>query len=1067
MTGTRDRPCEAPRFGPRALAAIGTFNRGPLSRRLGAAVCIVIVSVAFRHFCLGVLQGHLIYITLFPSVAVAAVLGGVSGGILATILLALAAQALMAPIQIGMDVAGLIAFLISCALTIVITSLLRQTLLQNAANDLLRESEQQLRQLVEQSPNAMAMLDRDMCYLATNRRYREDYHLDGDILGKSHYEVFPEIPRHWKDNNQRALAGETLRCEREAFTRANGAVQWVRWQVCPWHHPQGDIGGIILFTEEITERVQAREELLASEASLRALGDNLPDSVVYRYAYDPEGKPRFFYISAGIERLNGVSVKEVLADADALHRQILPEHLPKLLEAERASISQKSDFAMDVPMRRPDGEVRWMRLRSRPVIQDDGLTVWHGVQSDVTEQKRVEQALRESEERKSFLLGLADRLKPLEDPQLIMAVASEWLGRSIGGHQVLYAEIDANEAFATVSREWNAGPMPTNIGVHRLVDFGADFIADLKAGKTVVIDDIAKDPRTFSEVAQATFRARSIGGFMGVPLVKNGRLVVVMSVHSRQARHWSALDASLAEETAERTWASIERERAAHEALASKATLEAALSAMTDAVFISDPEGRFLHINDAFATFHKFADKAECAKTLADYPALLDVSTPDGKPAPLEQWAGPRALRGETAVAAEYRLRRKDTGETWLGSYSFAPIRNEQGAIVGSVVTGRDITAQRRAEEDLREHQRRLKAIFEMSMEGIITIDSKGIIQAANPAAAEMFGYGIEEMLGLNVSIFMPETHKARHDAYLAHYLQTGEKTIIGSRRRLQGRRKNGEIFQKELTVSEASIDHEVLFIGFMRDLSPIENERRRVSELRDELARVSRMNDMGEVVAALAHEIGQPLAAIRNYGAVGRRMFQSEPASPVAGLIEKIEMQARRGGDIISRLRQFIEKREVERAPQDLRKLITEAISLATLGSGAHKGPVRLDLLDTEIMVAVDRVQIEQVLVNFLRNAADATALESKPEIIVATAIEKPGFVRVSVYDNGSGVDPEMTDRLFTPFVTTKKFGMGVGLSLCKSIVERHHGEIGFHAKIPQGAEFFFTLPILDRSAE
>ena len=145
-----------------------------------------------------------------------------------------------------------------------------------------------------------------------------------------------------------------------------------------------------------------------------------------------------------------------------------------------------------------------------------------------------------------------------------------------------------------------------------------------------------------------------------------------------------------------------ELKRTEENLVASRAMLDAALSSMTDAVFISDTEGRFIKFNDAFATFHKFRNKEECAKTLAEYPGILDVFRATGEPAPLDQWAVPRALRGEVATGDEYTLRRKDTGETWVGSYSLAPIRNKDGVIVGSVVTGRDITERKQAEEAIR-----------------------------------------------------------------------------------------------------------------------------------------------------------------------------------------------------------------------------------------------------------------------------------------------------------------------------------------------------------------------------
>ena len=183
-----------------------------------------------------------------------------------------------------------------------------------------------------------------------------------------------------------------------------------------------------------------------------------------------------------------------------------------------------------------------------------------------------------------------------------------------------------------------------------------------------------------------------------------------------------------------------DRKRAEEAFRESRAKLDAALSSMRDAVFISDTEGKFIEFNDAFATFHRFGTKEECAKTLAEYPDFLEVYMPDGKPAPLDMWAVPRALRGETETNAEYKLRRKDTGETWVGSYSFAPIRNKAGAIVGSVVVGRDITARKQAEEAIKESQARLEALFAAIPDMIVEYDATGTMVRANEALLRVAG---------------------------------------------------------------------------------------------------------------------------------------------------------------------------------------------------------------------------------------------------------------------------------------------------------------------------------------
>jgi PAS domain S-box-containing protein len=407
----------------------------------------------------------------------------------------------------------------------------------------LRRSEERLRLFIENAPASIAQFDRQMRYIAVSRRWLKDYGITGDVIGRSHYEVFPEIPETWKEVHRRALGGEIMRSEGDRFERADGSVQWVKWETLAWRDAAGEVGGILIATEDITPRKQAeaalneseererlrRRELEAileaipaavfiaedpvcarmslnragqellrlsadanasksapegeapqhfevrskgriltpdelplqravatksmiegaefelhfvdgdckhffgnalpllddggvvrgavgaflditdrkmaydalrdSEERLRHLGDSLPQSAVYRYGHEASGAPRFHYISAGIEPMNGVRVEDVLRDPGMLHGQILPDYLSKLIEKERLSALELSDFEMEIPMRRPDGELRWMRLQSRPHRTDDGAVIWDGVQTDITERKRAEEALRESEER--------------------------------------------------------------------------------------------------------------------------------------------------------------------------------------------------------------------------------------------------------------------------------------------------------------------------------------------------------------------------------------------------------------------------------------------------------------------------------------------------------------------------------------------------------------------------------------------------------------------------------------------------------------------------------------------
>jgi light-regulated signal transduction histidine kinase (bacteriophytochrome) len=247
--------------------------------------------------------------------------------------------------------------------------------------------------------------------------------------------------------------------------------------------------------------------------------------------------------------------------------------------------------------------------------------------------------------------------------------------------------------------------------------------------------------------------------------------------------------------------------------------------------------------------------------------------------------------------------------------------------------------------------------------------------------------------------------------------------------------------------------------------LTQIENERRRTEDARAELLHVARLSNMSDVAAGLAHEVSQPLTAILAFASVGRRALSSTTEPSVARVIEVIETQARNATDILKRLRGFIEKREIQRYPENLAKLIEDALALASVRSNGGRMRVVSKLSRDDIDVNVDRVQIIQVLVNFMRNASDATADQSYPEVVIETMMEKPSVVRLDVSDNGPGVDPKVADRLFKPFVTTKSSGMGIGLSLCKTIIESHNGEIGCAVNTPKGASFWFTLPIIERT--
>lgn len=367
--------------------------------------------------------------------------------------------------------------------------------------------------------------------------------------------------------------------------------------------------------------------------------------------------------------------------------------------------------------------------------------------------------------------------------------------------------------------------------------------------------------------------------------------------------------------------------------------------------------------------------------------------------------------------------------------------------------------------QDLLAREAHLKSILDTIPEAMIVIDERGIMRSFSSAAERLFGYAAEEVIGKNVKILMPSPYREGHDGYIDRYLQTGERRIIGVGRVVVGERKDGSTFPMELAVGEMRSSDRRFFTGFVRDLTERQKTEARLQELQAELVHISRLTAMGEMASTLAHELNQPLAAITNYLKGSRRLLEAnDPASMamVRDAIDKAGDQALRAGQIIRRLRDFVSRGESEKKVENLPKLIEEASALALVGAKEQGIRVRIDLDRKLDLVLVDKVQIQQVLLNLIRNAIDAMVGGRNRNLSIWTQAVEGRMVRVSVADTGSGIPPEMSVRLFQPFITTKSDGMGVGLSISKTIVETHGGRIWVEPNPGGGTIFHFTLRLV-----
>jgi PAS domain S-box-containing protein len=473
-------------------------------------------------------------------------------------------------------------------------------------------------------------------------------------------------------------------------------------------------------------------------------------------------------------------------------------------------------------------------------------------------------------------------------------------------------------------------------------------------------------------------------------------------------------------------------------------------------IFLKDPDGRFLLVNREFERITGVSRDQIIGKTEDDLSKLREAGA---------LRTNDREVPRSGEVMLE-ELATTDIGSRW-GAVQKFPIVDGDGRIYATAHITTDVTARKRAEEHLRLAEDRTRLILDSSLDAVITIDARDTITGWSKSAEDIFGWSCEEAVGKRiVDTIIPMQYREAHLRGCEHFLATGEGPILNRRVEITALHRAGHEFPVELTVTAIRLEswH---FTAFVRDLTDKRRVEEALREAREELTRVTRLTAMGQLSASIAHEINQPLTAVAaNSDTCLYWLSTEEPdLAKARAAAQRLAKDARRASEIIARIKALMNKAPVEKAPLDIIDAIRDVMKLTQGEFRKHRITTLADLHESVPRINGDRVQLEQVILNLVLNSIESMMLvEDRPRTLsIRSRVLDDRMVEISFHDTGVGLDSTVVDRLFDAFFTTKHNGTGMGLAICRSIIEAHDGQISATPGAPFGAVFQFSLPIAD----
>jgi two-component system sensor kinase FixL len=429
---------------------------------------------------------------------------------------------------------------------------------------------------------------------------------------------------------------------------------------------------------------------------------------------------------------------------------------------------------------------------------------------------------------------------------------------------------------------------------------------------------------------------------------------------------------------------------------------------------------------------------------------------PDDRPGYLKGYV--EAVETRQPFTLQYRRRRHDGEYRWISDHG-VPRFDSQGTFAGYIGSCLDITERMRAEE-------RFRQVFEAAPNAMIMVSDDGTIALVNAQVKKVFGYRPSELVGRPVEMLIPERLRHEHPMHRKRFMDDPRARTVGAGRELFGRRKDGSEVPVEIGLNPIRTRDGLFVVASVIDITERQKAEAEAQELRQELAHIARVATMGELTAAIVHELAQPLAAILTTAQAGLRLIAAGKydAEQVPEILRRIVADEERARRVIEHLRSMFQKGKVERRPLMLNQVLNDVVSVVQRDAERRRVALVLNLAAPALWVSGDRVQLQQVLLNLIVNAFDALdGVSDRPRTVTLRAHGVDGQqAQMDVEDSGPGIGAERLGSIFNPFVTSKTGGMGMGLSVSRSIVIAHDGRLWAENGPTGGAIFHVVLPAI-----